>query len=118
MAAIPLTKELFSKRVSPIVSHSSEFRFIGAKPAVIDFYATWCGPCQAVAPLLEELSDLYGEKVDFYKVNVDEENELSGIFNIRSIPTLLFVSRGGEVQRFTGALSRERLKGLVESLIK
>lgn len=118
MAAIPLTKELFSKRVSPIIPHSSEFRFIGAKPAVIDFYATWCGPCQAVAPLLEEFSDLYGEKVDFYKVNVDEENELSGIFNIRSIPTLLFVSRGGEVQRFTGALSRERLKGLVESLIK
>ena len=117
MAAIPLTKELFEKRVSRVKNLSSEFLFLGDKPTVIDFYAERCGPCQMVAPVLDELSELYGEKVDFYKVNVDEENELSANFNIRPIPTLFFVSRGGEVQRVTGALSRERLKGLVEALL-
>ena len=118
MATIPLTRELFVKKVSPLINHSSEFRFIGEKPAVIDFYAEWCSPCQMVAPVLEELSDLYDGKVDFYKVNVDEENELSTHFNIRSIPTLLLVGRDGAVQRFMGAMSRERLKSLVEALVE
>ena len=95
MATINLTKELFEERVARIPSRLSELKFTGKRPAVVDFYASWCAPCRQLSPLVEELSDYYGEKVDFYKVNVDEENELSGIFNIRSIPTLLFVSRGG-----------------------
>ena len=118
MAVIPLTRELFVKKVSPLIYHSLEFRFLGEKPAVLDFYAEWCSPCQMVAPVLEELSDLFDGKVDFYKINVDEENELSAHFNIRSIPTLLLVGSDGAVQRFMGAMSRERLKTLVESLLK
>ena len=118
MAVISLTRELFVKKVSPLIYHSSEFRFLGEKPAVLDFYAEWCSPCQMVAPVLEELSDLFDGKVDFYKINVDEENELSAHFNIRSIPTLLLVGSDGAVQRFMGAMSRERLKTLVESLLK
>ena len=118
MAVVPLTRELFVKKVSPLIYHSSEFRFLGEKPAVLDFYAEWCSPCQMVAPVLEELSDLFDGKVDFYKINVDEENELSAHFNIRSIPTLLLVGSDGAVQRFMGAMSRERLKTLVESLLK
>lgn len=118
MAVKSLTKELFARLVSPVASPSSEFRFQGVKPAVIDFYAPWCAPCRAVAPLLDELSVLYDEKVDFYKVNVDEEGELAADFGIRSIPTLFFVSRDGGVQKITGATSRDRLKEFVEALLK
>lgn len=117
MATIPLNKDEFGKRVSRIVPHSHEFKFLGRKPAVIDFYAEWCGPCQMMAPLLDEFSIKYDGKVDFYKVNVDEENELSGHFDIRSIPTLLLISAAGEVHRFTGAMSRDRFKQLVDELL-
>ena len=92
MAVISLTRELFVKKVSPLIYHSSEFRFLGEKPAVLDFYAEWCSPCQMVAPVLEELSDLFDGKVDFYKINVDEENELSAHFNIRSIPSVQYLN--------------------------
>ena len=117
MAAIPLNKEQFEKRVARIVPHSREFVFLGHRPAVIDFYAEWCGPCQMVAPMLDDLSKTYDGKVDFYKINVDEENELSGHFDIRSIPTLFLVTAKGEVRRFTGALSRDRLKQLVDEVL-
>ncbi len=117
MATIPLNKEEFEKRVSRIVPHSHGFEFLGKRPAVIDFYAEWCGPCQMMAPLLDELSKMYDGMVDFYKVNVDEENELSGYFDIRSIPTFLLISVTGEVRRFTGAMLRDRFKQIVDELL-
>ncbi len=118
MATISLNKEQFFKKVGEKASGSSVFEFLGRKPAVIDFYAEWCQPCRMVAPVIEELSETFDGKVDFYKVNVDEENELSALFDIRSIPTLLFVTAGGEVRRYTGAVPRARLKELVLELFE
>lgn len=117
MATMRLTKEQFVKRVSKLGSGISDFKFAGTRPAVIDFYADWCGPCNMVAPIMEDLSKEYDEKVDFYKVNVDEENELSAYFGIRSIPTLLFITADGRMSRHTGAMLRERLKNEIEKLL-
>ena len=117
MATISLTKEDFVKRVAHLGVALSQFKFIGPRPAVVDFYAPWCGPCNMVAPIMEELSKVYDEKVDFYKVNVDDENELSAYFGIRSIPTILFIAANGAVTRHTGALLREQLKNEINKLL-
>lgn len=117
MATISLTKESFSKRVAHLGTGLLQFKFIGARPAVVDFYAPWCGPCNMVAPIMEDLSKEYDEKVDFYKVDVDEENELSAYFGIRSIPTILFITADGAMSRHTGALLREQLKNEINKLL-
>ena len=78
--------------------NAKQWKYLGDKPAVIDFYATWCGPCKAIAPVLEELASEYGETVYIYKVDVDKENNLAAAFSIRSIPTLFFIPMNGEPQ--------------------
>ena len=80
---------------------------ISLKPAIIDFYADWCGPCKMVAPVLEELAGDFGGKLDMYKVNTEEELELAAVFGIRSIPSILFVPVSGQPQMAMGALPRE-----------
>ena len=118
MATIHLTKGGFVRRVADISSLSDEWKFLGNKPAVIDFYAAWCGPCKALSPILEEVSEEYAGKVDIYKVNVDDEQELSRMFEIRSIPTLFFVPLNGKPYRTMGAMSKEQLRKAIDELIK
>jgi thioredoxin 1 len=89
---------------------NKEWKFEGTKPCMIDFYANWCGPCKMVAPILEELSNEYGEKLDIYKVNTEEERELSSAFGIQSIPSILFVPLTGQPQMAMGALPKESFK--------
>lgn len=67
---------------------------MGSRPAIVDFYATWCGPCRTLAPILEELSEEYAGEVDIYKVDIDREQELAAAFGVRSVPTLLFTPPG------------------------
>ncbi len=117
MATINLTKGGFEKRVSRIEALENKWEFLGDKPAVIDFYAPWCGPCKMLSPILEELSDEYAGKIDIYKVNVDNEDELSALFGIRSVPTLLFIPMQGMPQKATGALSRQQLKMIFEDIM-
>lgn len=107
--ATHLTKQLFKEKVFDW-EKNKEWKFEGDKPAVIDFYADWCGPCQMVAPILEELSEEYDGKIDIYKVNTEQEKELSSIFGIQSIPSLLFVPKEGEPQMAMGALPKETFK--------
>lgn len=89
---------------------NKEWKFEGDKPVVIDFYADWCGPCKMLSPVLEELSKEYEGKIDIYKVNTDKEQELSSMFGIRSIPSILFCPSDGDPQMAMGALPKDQLK--------
>ena len=91
-----------------------EWSYKGERPAIIDFYADWCGPCKAVAPVLEELSDEFKDKVDIYKIDTDQENELSAMFGIQSIPTLFFIPMEGNIMVQRGALPKNVLKEVIE----
>lgn len=115
MATIHLNKEGFLRRVADI--DSKEWKFLGDRPAIIDFYAPWCGPCKMLSPVLDELSEEYAGKIDIYKVNVDEEDELSATFGIRSVPTLIFIPMEGTPQRSAGALPKPQLKEVIETVL-
>lgn len=108
-----LTKETFLNKVFNF-EKNKEWKFEGNLPAVIDFWAPWCGPCRMVGPVIDELSKEYAGKVNFYKVNTDEEQELAGAFGIRSIPSLLFVPKEGQPKMAVGALPKEAMKEAVE----
>ncbi len=99
-----LTVETFKEKVFDYTQ--GEWSFKGEKPAIIDFWASWCSPCKTIVPILEELSIEY-PNVDFYKVNTEEESEVARIFGIQSIPTLLFIPLGERPQMALGALSKE-----------
>ena len=117
MATIHLTKEQFMAQVYDYKSHPGSFKFLGKRPALIDFYAAWCGPCKMLSPVLEELSNEYAGKVDIYKINVDEEEDLAAFFGIRSIPTLMFVPLDGNIQRSQGAMGKPQLKDAIERIL-
>jgi len=84
-------------------------------PAIVDFYADWCGPCKRVAPIMDKLAEKYKGKVNFYKINTDEEQELSaGVFGIQSIPSIIAIPVGKDPQMKTGAFSEEEYIKLIE----
>lgn len=91
-----------------------ELAYNGSLPAIIDFYADWCGPCKALAPVLEELSAEYEGRLVIYKVDTDAEAELSGLFGIQSIPTLLFIPVEGAPMLQKGAVPKNMLKQVIE----
>ena len=101
-----LTRETFLSKVFNY-EINKEWKFEGKKPCVIDFYADWCGPCKMVAPVLEELAKDFEGKLDIYKINTEEEQELASVFGIRSIPSILFVPATGQPQMAMGALPKE-----------
>jgi len=101
-----LTKETFKSKVFNF-EKNKDWKFEGTKPCIIDFYADWCGPCKMVAPVLEELSKEFDGKLDVFKVNTEEEQELASAFGIRSIPSFLFVPAEGQPQMAMGALPKE-----------
>ncbi len=97
---------------------STDWKFEGTKPAIIDFYADWCGPCKMVAPVLEELSKEYEGKLDIYKVDTESEQELASMFGIRSIPSLLFIPLNDKPQMAMGALPKESFKQAFKDVLK
>jgi thioredoxin 1 len=101
-----LTKVTFLNKVFDY-EKNKEWKFEGTKPCIIDFYADWCSPCKMVAPVLEELAKDYDGKLDVFKVNTEEEQELASAFGIRSIPSFLFVPAEGQPQMAMGALPKE-----------
>ena len=111
-----LTKETFQEKVFNY-EKNKEWKFEGELPCMIDFYADWCGPCKAIAPVLEELSKEYEGKINIYKVNTDEQTELSAAFGIRSIPSLLFCPKEGQPQMAQGALPKENLKQAISEVL-
>ena len=107
-----LTSETFREKVYDYTLEA-EFTFNGSKPAVVDFYADWCSPCKTIAPILEELStEITG--ADFYKVDVEEENELAARFGIRAVPTILFIPMIGSPTRMSGVVSKDKFKALIK----
>lgn len=108
-----LNAETFKQKVFNY-EKNREWKYEGNLPAVIDFWAPWCGPCRMVGPVIDELAKEYEGKVNFYKVNTDDEQELSAAFGIRSIPSLLFVPVGSEPKMAMGALPKKELKRIVD----
>ena len=112
-----LTTETFKQKVFNY-DVNKEWKFEGELPCIVDFYADWCGPCKMVAPILEELADEYAGKLNVYKVNTEEQQELAGLFGIRSIPSLLFVPKEGQPQMAMGALPKESFKQAFREVLK
>ncbi len=112
-----LTKETFKEKVFNYEA-SKEWKFEGKNPCIIDFYADWCGPCKMVAPVLEELAEEYKGKVDIYKVNTEQQQELAAAFGIRSIPSILFCPKDAEPQMSMGALPKEAFVKAIEDVFK
>jgi thioredoxin 1 len=113
MATIHLDAQGFKDKIFDYET-GQEWKFKGAKAAVIDFYADWCGPCKSVAPILEELSDQYKDQLVIYKIDTDKEIELSSLFGIQSIPTLLFIPLNGNPMVQKGALPKNILQQIIE----
>ncbi len=112
-----LTKDTFKEKVFDF-EQKQEWEFTGERPCIIDFYADWCGPCKMVSPILEELSKEYDGKVDIYKVNTDQEQELASAFGIQSIPSILFVPKDEQPQMAMGALPKESFKNAIKDVLK
>jgi thioredoxin len=108
-----LTTEDFKTKVFDYTSNE-EWKYEGALPAIIDFYADWCGPCKMVAPILEELSKKYEGKLTIYKVDTEVENELAAVFGIRSIPTFLFIPMEGRPMLQPGALPKNVFEKIID----
>ena len=111
-----VTSDFFSKNVYDFknVDDSGELKFLGKKPVLIDFYATWCGPCRVLEPILDELYTEYDGEIDIYKVNTEDEMELAGAFGVMSLPTLLFIPMEGSPVISPGAPPKQMLKELID----
>jgi len=111
-----LTLDTFKNKVFDF-DKNQEWKFEGELPCLIDFYADWCGPCKAVAPILEDLSKEYAGKVNVYKIDTEAEQQLAGMFGIRSIPSLLFVPKDGKPQMSVAALPKDALIKAIDEVL-
>jgi thioredoxin len=111
-----LTSETFKQKVFNYDA-SKQWKYEGELPGIIDFYADWCGPCKMVAPVLEELAEEYKGKVNIFKVDTEQEQELASVFGIRSIPSLLFIPKEGQPQMAMGALPKEAFVQIINEVL-
>lgn len=112
-----LNKADFLTKIANYEQQPNEWKFLGDKPAIVDFYASWCGPCKALAPILEELAAEYQGQIDIYKVDTEQEMELSSAFGIRSIPSILFIPMQGHPQMAQGALPKMKFKEIINDFL-
>ena len=112
-----LTRETFIEKVFNY-TENKDWKFEGDKPALIDFYADWCGPCKMLAPILEELSEEYGGKINIYKIDTEAEQELAAAFGTRSIPSMFFCPMDAEPQMANGALPKAELERVIADVLK
>ena len=111
-----VTTKYFNENVYDLkkVDDNGELKFLGKKPVLVDFYATWCGPCRVLEPMLDELYTEYDGEIDIYKVNTEDEMELAGAFGVMSLPTLLFIPTEGKPVMSPGAPPKQMLKDLID----
>lgn len=112
-----LTAETFKEKVFDYVTET-EWKYKGDKPAIIDFYADWCSPCKMLAPILEEIDKEYNGKIQIYKINTEEEQELSYAFGIQSIPSILFIPLDDQPRMAVGALPKNNLEEIIKDVLK
>ena len=115
--AVSITKAEFLKKVANYEANPTEWKYLGDKPCIVDFYTTWCGPCKRLAPIMDELAKEYAGEIYIYKVDTDKEQELAAVFGIRSIPTLLFCPIGENPQIAQGALPKPKLKEIIDNVL-
>ncbi|NPA44261.1 MAG: thioredoxin [Chlorobi bacterium] len=111
-----LTEETFKQKVFDF-EKNKDWKFEGDVPCMIDFYADWCQPCKMVAPILDELQEEYGDKINIYKIDTEAERNLAGMFGIQSIPSLLFVPKEGQPQMAVGALPKETFEKAIADVL-
>jgi len=115
--SVQITKQDFIDKIFDY-ENEKEWKFKGELPAIVDFYADWCGPCKMVAPVLEKLSEEFEGKLNIYKVNTEQEQEISAAFGISSIPSILFIPKDEQPQMAAGALPKETFKQLIKDVLK
>lgn len=114
---IHLTKAEFLEKVYNYEKNPDEWKYEGSKPAIVDFYADWCGPCKMVAPILDELAEEYDGQIVIYKVDTDKERDLAGAFGIRSIPSILFIPMQGKPEMAQGAMPKASFKKAIDEFL-
>ena len=114
---IHLTKADFLAKVYNFEKNPKEWKYEGDKPAIVDFYADWCGPCKMVAPILDELAKEYDGQIVIYKVDTEKEQELAGVFGIRSIPSILFIPMEGKPEMAQGAMPKASFKKAIDEFL-
>ena len=117
MGIIHLTKAEFLTKVANYEANPTEWKYLGDKPCIIDFYASWCGPCKTIAPILEDLAKEYDGQIYIYKIDTEKEQELAAAFGIRSIPTILFCPVGENPQMAQGAMPKDAFKQAIEEVL-
>ena len=112
---VVLSSKDFNAKVYDM-SHK-DMKYLGTKPAIVDFYASWCGPCRAISPILEELANEYKDKIVIYKVDVDASPDLAQAFGIRSIPAVMFIPLKGESKMTVGGRSKDEFKKQIDTIL-
>jgi thioredoxin len=112
-----LTKADFIANVYDFEKNPQSWVFKGNKPCIIDFYADWCGPCKRIAPILEDISAKYAGKINVYKINTDQEQDLARFFGISSIPTVLYCPVNGLPQTTQGAIPKETFEKIISEFL-
>lgn len=112
-----LTIETFKEKIMDFETNKEGWKFEGQLPVILKFTADWCSPCKAIQPILDDLAKEYDGKVDFYKIDTEDQQELSSMFGIRSIPSMLFIPKEGQPQMASGMMPKEKLKGIIEKVL-
>ncbi len=112
-----LTTAEFKKKVIDFEKHPNEWVFEGKKPAIIDFFATWCGPCRRMSPTVDKIAKDYAGKIDVYKIDIDKEKQLAMVFGIQSVPTILFVPVTGKPTMQVGALDEASFRQAIREVL-